>query len=453
MSLISKKIPVYIVTFGFLAGIIGFCANIGMNGEKWAFYPTNKHVYTNGQLTDIGDITDRTGKTLATTKDGQRVYNSNAAIRKSTLHVVGDRKGYISTGAQYALRDKLAGYDAINGFYGDNRNMKLTIDSAISTAAMNALGKHDGCVLAYNYKTGEVLCMVSTPTYDVDDPIDVKKAEDGTYTGAFVNRAISSTYTPGSTFKIVTATAAIDTLPDAYDKVFTCKRGTEIEGETIKCEGKHNDVSLKKAFCVSCNAFFSQLTLTLGKSTMKKYAEVYGFNKSFSIDGIKTATSSYNADDARNIDFGWSGIGQYTNQMNPIQYLTMVGAIANGGAYANPYFVSSITSQSGKTVYSAKTKTTRIISSETANQLADLMRYAVTDNYGSGKFGGLDVCGKTGTAETGKDKDDSVFVGFCRDDDLPIAFVCVVEKGGAGRTAALTAASKTLAAAKKSLSS
>lgn len=437
------------------AGMLLFVFRYTANAEKWAFYETNRHVYTDGQITEIGPITDYDGNVLAETVDGKRQYSEDAAVREATLHVVGDRKGFISTGVQNALRDRLTGYNEINGVYtysGSGYQTRLTVNSQVSVAAMRALGNYAGCVGMYNYKTGEVICMVSTPTFDVDDEQACANAESGAVSGIFMNRFLSSVYTPGSTFKMVTATASLEKNGDAaYDMEFICKKGAQIDGETVSCVGRHNTITLNRAFSHSCNAYFSQLAVSLGKKTMTHYAEMYGFNQKFSIDGIPAARSSYRVENEREIDFAWSGIGQSTVQMNPLQYLCAVGAIANGGEYAHPYLVKSITSEAGFPVYTAKTQTTRMLSRETAEKVAGLLDYAVEDNYKKTTFGSLDVCGKTGTAEVGNGVENSLFVGFCKDENLPLAFVVVVEGGGSGKKSALMVANRTLNAAKEAL--
>ena len=439
----------------FIVLCVVFLVKYTSNAEDWAFYETNAHIYTSGKMTRPGEISDREGRVLSKTQDGVRVYNEDADIRRATIHTVGDHEGYISTGVTNALRDKLVGYSEINGVYtysGKGNNAYLTIDSLVSVAAMKALGNSAGCVGICNYKTGEVLCMVSTPTYDIENKNEYYLAKKGELGSVFMNRFISSAYTPGSTFKIITAAAAIETLgEDAYKTAFMCDYGTVIEGEELSCLGKHKSVTLERAFSHSCNSFFSNMALTLGKSTMTKYAEKFGFNSVFQIDGISAARSSYSVKGSKNIDFGWSGIGQQKNLMNPLQYLCVVSAIANKGEYIEPYFVDSITASNGKTVYKASPETVRMISEETAEKLASLMDFAVQDNYGKSTFGTLDVCGKTGTAEVGEKIENSLFVGFCKDENLPLAFVVVAEGDENGKKSAMSIANKTLQAAKKQL--
>ncbi len=455
MKRISLRAGVLFAAAGlFILGLAVFVMFYVANATDWAMYSGNTHLYTNGVFTGGGEITDRNGTVLAKTENGKRIFNADSEIRLSTLHTVGDANGFISTGAHTAFRKQLSGYNFITGLFSANggyNDLKLTIDTDVSAAAYRALGSYYGTVGLYNYKTGEVLCMVSTPTYDVNSEKDTEKAKNGDYEGVFMNRFISSVYAPGSTFKIITAAAAIDAYDDAYERTYNCQGGCDIEGETVKCTGWHNDISLKQAFAVSCNSYFSQLAVDLGKEKMTKYAEKFGFNKKFDIDGIEAARSDYNVDTARQIELGWSGIGQYNDMQNPLQYLTAVGAIANGGTAVKPYLIDSVKNSSGITVKrgSAK-KGITVCSGDTAEKLEKLMKGAVKITYGDSFFGDLDVCGKTGTAEVDGRTPHAEFVGFCRDEEYPFAFVVVVEEGGSGNYIAKSVANQVLQAAKKS---
>lgn len=450
-----RKTAMASVILLFLIAVVVFLIRFFALSEDWALYETNQHIYSSGKLVNAGAITDRDGNVLSDTVNGSRVYNENKNIRKATIHVAGDHEGFVSTGVTNALKDKLVGYSTVNGiftFSGKGNSAELTISSDISVAAMKALGSNSGCVGVCNYKTGEVLCMVSTPTYDIGNAAEYEKAKNGELGSVFVNRFISSSYTPGSTFKIVTAAAQIDSLGEsAYNTSQLCDFGTVIENENLSCMGKHKSVTLSNAFSRSCNSYFSLTALSLGKNTMTRYAEMFGFNKTFTIEGITCGKTSYNVKNARNIDFGWSGIGQYTTLMNPVQYLSVVSAIANSGEYKEPYFVHAIRSSSGNLIYKSNPKTIKVINKETADKVAALMDFAVKDNYGKSTFGLLDVCGKTGTAETGEGKENSLFVGFLKDEELPLAFVVVVEENNKNGLGAMKVANITLQAAKNTL--
>lgn len=449
-----RSIVLLLISALFVLGLALFCAFYFTNATDWAMYTGNGHLYNNGQFVGGGKVTDINGTVLAETVDGKRVFNDNSNIRRATLHAVGDAEGYISTGAHTAFRKQLSGYNFITGLFSINgkyNDLQLTIDANVSWAALSALGKYNGTVGLYNYKTGELLCMVSNSTYDVGSETEIEKAKNGEYEGVFINRFLSATYAPGSTFKIITAAAAIDTLSDAYTRTYTCRGGCIIEGEEVKCTGYHNDISLEDAFAVSCNSYFSQLSVDLGKKTLTKYAEKFGFNKEYDLNGIEAKLSSFEVDKARTIELGWAGIGQYNDMQNPLQYLTSVGAIANGGTPVKPYIIKRVKNSIGLTIKSGRAEKGRsVVSGNTAENITKLMRGAVTKTYGSSFFGNLTVCGKTGTAEVDGKIPHAEFVGFCTDEDYPFAFIVVVEEGGSGNYIAKSIANTVLQAAKKS---
>ncbi len=443
---IRRSSIVLVITFIFITGIAFFYVRLGLKGSKWATYPTNKHIYTNGVITKAGDITDTNGVILAKTENETRVFNDDENIRKATIHAVGDLKGYVSTGVHSAFLDELCGYDIVNGTYnlsGQGNNIQLTLDVNVCVSALKALGQYSGTVGVYNYKTGEIICMVSTPTFD-PNLNTINETE-----GVYVNKFLSGTYTPGSIFKLVTALSALENLSDAQTMQFQCKSGVTIDDEWLSCMGYHNNTTLDKALIHSCNAFCAQTALRLGKSKMTATAQKVGFNKKLKMDGIECAQSKYIVDDSNNIDFGWSGIGQHNDLVNPYQYMRFMGAIANDGKAVKPYLIKKIENADGITLKSGKVSKTNMMSKENSEILTDMMRQTVKTSYGDYKFSGLEVCGKTGTAEIGKQASPhSWFVGFCDNEQTPYAFAVVVENAGAGNGEATNVASKVLSALK-----
>lgn len=426
----------------FIAGILLYYARLGFLGSDWATYPANKHIYNNGIIEKAGDITDKNKTVLATTKDKNRIYNSNSDIRKATVHAVGDLKGYVSTGMQSAYLSSLCGYDAVNGIYnvsGKGNNIELTIDSDLCVSAMKALGSYSGTVGVCNYKTGEIVCMVSTPTFDP------ASSNEPSGEGVYVNRFLSGVYAPGSVFKLVTTLAALENLDDCNTMTFDCNYGVTIMDERLTCMGRHGNTNLDNALVYSCNAFFAQTALKLGRNTMTKTAEKVGFNKTLKMDGIECAASKYSVADANDIDFGWSGIGQQNDLVNPYQYISFVGAIANEGVCVSPHIIKKITSPKGIQLRGEEKKKSRMLSKENARRIGEMMRKDVSKNYGDYRFPGLNVCGKTGTAEIGKGATPhSWFVGFIEDTAKPYAFVVTVENAGSGNGVALQIASRVL---------
>ena len=170
-----------------------------------------------------------------------------------------------------------------------------------------------------------------------------------------------------------------------------------------------------------------------------------GFNKQLEINGIPCTESVYDVKNANEIDFGWSGIGQHTDTVNPFQFLTFMGGIAGEGTCVWPYFVEKVGSLSGVATTLGNGKKVNMMSEDSAVVLGNMMRKAVTDHYGDGNFSGLSLCAKTGTAAIGeKATPHSWFVGFCDNEETPFAFTVIVENAGAGNGAATQIASKVL---------
>ena len=428
-----------------LAGTVLLCVRYFAKADEWVTFSGSPHVYTGVNLYG-GVVTDRDGTLLLDSTDG-RTYSDDAATRTATMHLLGDRYGYIQAPLLGSFADDMIGFDKINGLYGaegTEANAALTLSAAAQTAAYQALGNYHGTVGVYNYKTGEILCAVTSPSYDPDNMPDVDADTSGAYDGVYVNRFFQAAYTPGSIFKIVTLAAAIETVPDWENLTFTCEGKTIIGGQEIICEGVHGTITLKQALAHSCNVAFGELAGKVGTKALMEYAEKLGLTESFACDGIPVKAGTVDLKDADAGDLAWAGIGQYTDQVNALTFLRAMGRIAGGGTGAEPYLMAKIT-RGEKTAYEAKTETSsRALKAETAAKLTEYLRNNVATMYGDWQFGGLNVCAKSGTAEHEGETADAMFAGFCVDENCPLAFVVFVENGGSGSAVAAPIAAKVL---------
>ena len=428
-----------------LAGTVLLCVRYFAKADEWVTFSGSPHVYTGVNL-DGGIVTDRDGTLLLDSTDG-RTYSADAVTRTATMHLLGDRYGYIQAPLLGSFADDMIGFDKINGLYGaegTEANAALTLSAAAQTAAYQALGNYHGTVGVYNYKTGEILCAVTSPSYDPDNMPDVDADTSGAYDGVYVNRFFQAAYTPGSIFKIVTLAAAIETVPDWENLTFTCEGKTIIGGQEIICEGVHGTITLKQALAHSCNVAFGELAGKVGTKALMEYAEKLGLSESFECDGIPVKAGTVDLKDADAGDLAWAGIGQYTDQVNALTFMRAMGRIAGGGTGAEPYLMAKIT-RGEKTAYEAKTETSsRALKAETAAKLTEYLRNNVATMYGDWQFGGLNVCAKSGTAEHEGETADAMFAGFCVDENCPLAFVVFVENGGSGSAVAAPIAAKVL---------
>ena len=439
-------IYILVAVFFLLLGYMSF--SFVTKGDDWVSHKANKHVYENGRLTVAGTVYDRKGAVLAETKDGERVYNESSSVRKATLHVLGDTSGYIATGIQNLYHSNLLGYNILQGIYPiksgkDKGDITLTVDATVSKAAYEAMNGKKGTVIVYNYKTGQVVCMVSAPTYDPQNKPSPEELNTEKYDGVYLNRAVSGVFTPGSTFKTITAIAAIENIPDALSRTFTCKGKYETPSGTVICNGTHGKLTLEGGFNVSCNCVFAELAIELGPDIMTQTVRDLGLTTPVTVSRATTVRSSFDVRKTADVDMGWAGIGQYTTLVNPTQMLLLMGAIANEGSAVNPYLVedsSEIINTKGQINSAVK------LSPETANTLKRLMRSNVVNHYSDKKFPDLQICGKTGTAEVMNERSHAWFVGFSQRSDFPYAFVVCLENGGAGYNDAIPVANKTLQA-------
>lgn len=430
-------------------GLCLFVVEYFLDAREWVTFETSPHVYTGGNVS-TGTIRDREGVTVLT-NGNRRVYAEDEMIRKATVHLLGDRYGYITAPLINAYADKLLDYNPITGLYdtSDTGNiMNLTLSTRACVTALNDLDGRKGTIGVYNYKTGEVLCMVSSGTFDPDDmPSQEEIESDSYYEGVYLNRFTRSTYVPGSIFKLVTAAAAIDNIPDVFDRTFRCEQETVIGGEYITCEQYHGDISFGTGLVKSCNIVFGELSTELGADTLTRYANAAGINSSLTFDGTITEEGNFDLSQAGEASVAWAGIGQYTDMINPCQFMTFVGSIGAGGQAACPYVVDSVETPEGVNVYSAKTTLLeRTMSESTASTLTEMMREDVVSNYGTYHFPDVYVCAKSGTAEVGEGEPNAMFAGFVQDAQYPLAFIVIVENAGSGSEVCASIAGDVLSA-------
>ena len=424
--------------FVLLAGMVFFLWEYATQSHEWVAFSGSPHIYNNTNI-GCGTIYDRTGEVLLDITE-ERAYSDNATTRKSTLHWLGDRKGFINAAAVSTYAGEMAGFDKINGVYassGAGGQAWLTLSARVQNTALEAMGNRKGTVGVYNYKTGEILCAVSTPTYDPDNVPDIEGDTSGAYSGVYLNRFIQSAYTPGSIYKVVTTAAALDCVEGIEEMPFTCTGTVEYgSGDniaTVTCEGRHGKVDLKGALAQSCNCAFAQIAQLVGRKNMQKYVEDFLITQPVKFDGITTARGNYDITGAGAASFAWSCIGQHTDTVNPARFLTFMGAIASGGQGVRPYLVSTV-SYADEITYGAESEQEeRIMSESVAETLKAYMRNNVKNTYGDGRFPAIEVCGKSGTSQVGGgERSNALFAGFALDERYPLAFVCVVENGGYG---------------------
>ena len=371
--------------------------------------------------------------------------------------------GYFSivngmTGIERAENDYLNGTAAAlwvnrlrNMFTGEDRrgaSVELTIVPALQQAAWDALGDQRGAVVALNPRTGAILAMVSKPSYNPNDlaihstavASERFQALVATDHDPLLNRNIATLYPPGSTFKLVTAAAALengvalaDTLipaPVTYTLPGTNHAMSNFGGEICS---PTDEMTMHDAMVMSCNTAFAMLGVELGAQRLAGQAARFGFDSPFEIP-MRTAVSAFPSVTGLTPDRqALAGIGQGDVTSTPLQMAVVAAAIANDGVIMQPYLVQTVRDPSLETIYTATPAAIgQAINSTTANALKQMMIDTVSRGTGTAaRMSSVVVAGKTGTAQTAPGiPPHAWFVAFAPADDPVIAVAVVVEQGG-----------------------
>ena len=381
-----------------------------------------------------------------------RVYDQGSLYVSATGYF--SSVGYGSTGIEAAQENVLDGQSQTllgqrlrNLLTGEKRQgggVELTLRASMQEAAAAALGDRKGAVVALDAKTGAILALYSSPSFDPNalasrDAGEVQDAYatlDADPKNPMLNRTISERYAPGSTFKVLTAIALIENgiaNPDTRmdSPVSTTLPGTNTEVSNIESStcGDGNP-TLTEAFARSCNTTFVLASEKLTTQQLTDVTKRFGFGHEQEIP--LTVIPSVFPSDADSAQLAMSSIGQYTVQATPMQMAQVAQTIANGGQMMSPYLIKQIVDADNQTIRKTKaTEAGRPISADTASKVTGMMQAVVSQPYGSGTpmaLPNVSVAAKTGTAETGDgDRANAWAIGFAPADNPQIAFAVIVE--------------------------
>ncbi|MHC6181129.1 peptidoglycan D,D-transpeptidase FtsI family protein [Clostridium sp. JNZ X4-2] len=336
-------------------------------------------------------------------------------------------------------------------------SLKTTLDLDTQQKAYDLLGDNRGAVVALNPKTGEVLAMVSKPSFDPNDLQNTWKQLNEDTTKPLLNRATAGLYPPGSTFKTVTAISALENIPGVQNRYFQDTGELPLGGgySLHNFDGEVlGNINFKDAYTHSSNVYFGSLGIELGNDKLKQTAEKLFFNKEIPTDGIPVEPSKFPA--LKSYEKGsiaQSAIGQSSDLASPLQMAVITSTIANDGILMKPHLVSDVLTSTGEEVKSIQQEQVgQLISTGTADTMKDLMRSVVESGTGiNASVDGIQVAGKTGTADNeslGKNSPPhSWFIGFAPYDDPQIAVAVIVENGGQGGKLAASIASEVMGTA------
>jgi len=344
--------------------------------------------------------------------------------------------------------------DKLKGVTVKGNNLVLTVNPRVQRLALGALGGRCGAVVALEPATGKVLVIASSPTFDpnrIDKPgyLDRLNKAGGTCTGPLLNRVTDGRFVPGSTFKMVTVSAALDTgkfTPDShfYDPGYCEEYGKHVSNAGNPDQNgpeQFGDVNLVTGFEHSINSVFCNIGKSLGAGTILEYAKRFGF---YSVPPLetpvneRTASGLYNRGklfDPRHPEFqvdpGRLAFGQERLQVTPLQMAMVAAAIGNNGVVMRPYVVDRVVGPDGKTVTRTRPdELGRAVKPQTAAEVTSMMVAAVDSGTGTNaRISGIKVAGKTGTAETGIAHTNTTwFVSFAPAEAPRVAVAVVLER-------------------------
>ena len=337
--------------------------------------------------------------------------------------------------------------------------VRTTLDpqaQRVATQQLEAAGGA-GAVVALDPRTGAVRTMVSTPGYDPDQigRRGVFAQLNAPGSGSpLLDRVTQATYPPGSTFKVLTAAAAIDSGRYTPDSTINGDSPKTISGVPLRNDGgqSYGDISLTTALTYSVNTVFAQVGVALGKGTMADYMQRFGFYRKPPLDypadqriasGERAANGRLLAPASPLIDVGRMAIGQDKLTVTPLQMAMVAAAVANGGTLMKPHLTDRVVDPDGRTVKTiAPVVDSHVMQPGTASQLTQMMRHVVEEGTGTAvQLPGIDVAGKTGTAEVGAPGSGLTqpwFIAFAPAAAPRVAIAVTVERsqGGFGGTVA-----------------
>jgi penicillin-binding protein A len=454
----NKQIRRVVIAFGimFLAMLVNVQYVQVLNAKTLNSRPDNQRTILDSYGRERGPILvggEPVAESVAT-KDAlkyQRKYTDGELL----AHVTGFYSSvYGSTGIEHSQEDILSGnddrlfvrrlVDLVTGEQPAGGSVLLTIDPAAQKAAKDALGDKVGAAVAIEPKTGKILAMVSSPSFDPNELAvhSVAKQQEAwskltsDKQQPMLNRATQARYPPGSTFKLVTAAAALssgnvqpDTLlpsPHVLDLPQTTHKIENDAGET--CGAVNNQLSLLNALKTSCNTTFAQLGMDVGDQALRDQAEQFGFGTK-PLAELPGVTSVF-PDKLDQPQLALSAIGQYDVAATPLQVAMMSAGIANGGEVMRPYLSAVVRGPDLRPIEITRPQVySRAVSADVATQLTQMMEAVVNGGTGTAaKIPGVRVAGKTGTAQSAPGRAPYAwFTSFAPADNPQVAVAVVIE--------------------------
>ncbi len=419
---------------------------------------SNNHVSAKASTVQRGSILTSDGVTLAeSVPDEGGTYRRVYPQGSLASHTVGYTSAvYGTTGIESTYDDVLAGTrsyttwaDLLDSFLGTTQaggDVVLTINSRIQQAAEEVLQGRVGGVVVMEPSTGAILAKASAPTYSNDQLADLFSGVADTQDAPLYDRTTQALYTPGSTFKTVTLAGALETGAMTLDTVVSAPASLDLGGGVIT---NHNDeelgdITLREAFAYSSNTAFAQVATMLGADALVSEAKAFGYGAELGGDFSCTASVMPDPAEMTEWETGWAGagqpVGEHTSPAGPqttiVQNALVACAIANSGVLMEPHVVKATTDSTGAVLSSSRARTLgQACSASVAELVGSAMLSTVEEGTGTAaSIAGVNVAGKTGTAETSGANPNAWFIGYAPYEN-PVAAIAIVIENDAEHTA------------------
>lgn len=441
---IKKIFNIFLVGFLMLIGQLVYWQIIA--APSLQANPANQRAWELEKNIIRGGIYDRYGEILAVSqvqeKEGQVRYYP---LGEKCVHLLGySSRRYGKSGLESSYNAELLGIgggdlsrDLVYKILGRRKrgqDLILTLDTRLQQVAYNAFGSNKGSVVVLNPKTGEILALVSKPSFSPDNLNLQWSRLNVNEDSPLLNRAIQGLYPPGSSLKVLVAAAALEKGVTNEEEVFDCPGYILIKGRKLSCYNHvaHGKINLAQAVKVSCNATFAQLGMRLGVNGLNDYLRKMDWQGDHTL-GLPLAQSSLMEGKYLSANaMAERAIGQGEVLTTPLYMASLVSAIANGGTLMRPYLVSELRSPEGKVLKkNLPIERAQLFSPAVAEKIARMMEGVVEEGTGrNANIPGTSVGGKTGTAENPHGKPHAWFIGFAQNPQIAVAII--VENGGSG---------------------
>ena len=445
----TNLITVFTVLFAVLIGNLTYLQVF--DAQRIQNLPTNNHTIAKSAYVQRGAIITSDGVTLAESvqqEDGSFVRNyPQGSLAAHTVGYMSSRYG--AAGVEATLNETLTGHAdysnwrsalySLAGIPTPGSSVVLTMNSQIQKAAENALEGYTGAIVVLDPTTGAVLAKASNPTYTYADLDSIMAAGTGSQ---LLDRTTQALYSPGSSFKAVTLSAALDTGTYTLDDTIDAEPSLTIGGGEVTNYGgnDYGTPSLKEAFALSSNTAFGQVGVAVGAKALVQYANAFGYGQDVGQDFSTTPSLMPDPSEMTEWETAWAAcgqpVGQHASPAGPqvtvMQNAIVAQTIANGGIAMNPYVVDHVLSPEGVTTATTTPKALgQVVSAQTAEQVKEAMAGVV--DHGTGRraqVSGVTVAGKTGPAQVEDGNINSFFIGFAPyDNPTLVVSVCVEGQG------------------------